>query len=240
MGTPIIDGGYGREGLGKAAYDTYDDFAGVALGDLDYAFGSSISIDDGRIGQNPATGREYADRVNGNYQTRTNVIDPSEGANYSGGSDYYPGAPLMPSSAGLAELSMTDPLDGVSDQALLGWMRVPSQRLTVQAHASQSRLQALKAKAIKIMRSLRTMTPKQRAAAILQLRQLGQQLGRTRNIRRGAAHRGVVVSGAPTTAHERRRRMFSKVAGRTAKRMPSNAAQQSFDPTVTYDRVGWR
>lgn len=37
-------------------------------------------------------------------QSRTMVIDPSSGANRSGGSTYYPGSPLLPSSVGLAAL----------------------------------------------------------------------------------------------------------------------------------------
>ncbi len=41
-------------------------------------------------------------QVGQNYQVRNNVIDPSAGANYGGGSTYYPGSPLLPSSAGLA------------------------------------------------------------------------------------------------------------------------------------------
>jgi hypothetical protein len=95
-------GGYGRAGLGRT--DMYSDFDGLALGDVDRTVGSSLEIEDGRIGRRPASGAEYTNRAAHNFETRRNVIDASEGANYSGGSSYAAGLPLMPSSVGLAGL----------------------------------------------------------------------------------------------------------------------------------------
>lgn len=45
----------------------------------------------------------YSDVIGLNTTRRRNVIDPSEGANYSGGSDWTGGMPLTPSSQGLAD-----------------------------------------------------------------------------------------------------------------------------------------
>jgi hypothetical protein len=53
-------------------------------------------------------------QVGQNYQVRNNVIDPSAGANYGGGSTYYPGSPLLPSSAGLAEMEALDRLANIN------------------------------------------------------------------------------------------------------------------------------
>jgi hypothetical protein len=86
-----------RESLGEEIA-VLDGLEGLAL----------VSPNDGRIGRRPATGAEYALRKRHNYETRRNVIDASEGANYSGGSSYAPGLPLMPSSVGLAALADED------------------------------------------------------------------------------------------------------------------------------------
>ncbi len=182
----LIDGGYGKAGLGKASYDTYDDFAGVPLSMLDGVFGSTISIEDGRIGRTPATGTEYAKVINSGYQVKQNVIDPSGGANYSGGSSFAPGFPLMPSSAGLAELSVADTLDGLSDAVLL--RRVPAQnRSLFKIAAGQKRLTELKNKAGKIRKAYAKMTPGQKAEARKKLSFVGSLLARVRNVRRRAA-----------------------------------------------------
>jgi len=101
-GMPLVTSG--DAGLADP-YETYSDFAGVPLGALDAAFGSSISIEDGRIGRQPAAVDQYARSASHNYQTRRNVIDAGEGALYQGGSSYAPGLPLMPSSIGLAGLA---------------------------------------------------------------------------------------------------------------------------------------
>jgi hypothetical protein len=95
----LIEGGYGREGLG---------YQGVPLEATDMAFGSTIEIEDGRIGRTPATGAEYAARKAYNVETRRNVIDPSEGGNYGGGSSYAAGLPLLPSTIGLADADIVE------------------------------------------------------------------------------------------------------------------------------------
>jgi hypothetical protein len=71
---------------------------------LDGVDTSSIDIEDGRIGQRRAQPDQYAKMILPDVLSRRNVIDPSSGANYSGGSNYAPGLPLMPSSVGLANL----------------------------------------------------------------------------------------------------------------------------------------
>lgn len=84
-------------------YETTNDaMEGLGLSDLGGFGGAS---EDGRIGTVPATGAEYARRASSNFEVRRDVIDPSEGANYSGGGSYAPGLPLMPSSIGLAGLA---------------------------------------------------------------------------------------------------------------------------------------
>jgi len=123
---PTIRGGYGRAGLGKVTWpggvdargygraglgrtDMYSDFDGLALAEVDRTVGSSLEIEDGRIGRSPATGGEYANRAAHNFETRRNVLDASEGGNYSGGSSYAPGLPLLPSTVGLAGLDAVNP-----------------------------------------------------------------------------------------------------------------------------------
>lgn len=181
---PLMDGGYGSAGMG--AYDTYDDYEGVPLGALDAFFGSTISIEDGRIGRKPATGAEYARRAAHNVETRRDVIDPSEGANYGGGSSYASRMPLMPSSIGLAELGEADELDGMLDQFFLP--RLSSiQRAAFKRAAGVSRLKRLKGKARKIQRAMAQMTPARQARARMMLSRIGQALGRVRGIRRQIA-----------------------------------------------------
>jgi len=70
-------------------------------------FGSEIAVleglgEDGRIGQSRAKWDQYSKVVGYNTLFRKNVIDPSMGANYSGGSSWTGGIPLTPSNAGLA------------------------------------------------------------------------------------------------------------------------------------------
>jgi len=82
---------------------TFDSMEGLELS----AFGGfgEASTSDGRIGTVPASGAEYARHAGPGFEVRRGVIDPSEGANYGGGSSYAPLLPLMPSSAGLAGLA---------------------------------------------------------------------------------------------------------------------------------------
>jgi len=51
--------------------------------------------------------------VAANANTRSNVIDPSEGANMSGGSCYADRMPLMPSTIGLSGVGIVDPGEGM-------------------------------------------------------------------------------------------------------------------------------
>jgi hypothetical protein len=60
-----------------------------------------------------------------NVTYRNNVIDPSGGANYGGGSSFSPGMPLLVSSAGLAELRGTDALDSNENFPMLATDAIP-------------------------------------------------------------------------------------------------------------------
>jgi len=223
----LIEGGYGRAGLGLG-------YQGVPLEATDQAFGSSISISDGRIGRKPATGAEYAHQVAANMEIRkhvldpseganyggaanwpdsgglpllpstvgladadllnysrvqsvlpgrVNVIDPSGGANYGGGSSYSPRMPLVTSSSGLAELSAADMMDRVSDKAFKARLH-PSQKQAFARVAGQRRLKALQGQAEKIKKAWANMTPAQKARAKGMLARLGTEVGKVRRIRR--------------------------------------------------------
>jgi len=65
---------------------------------------AALDPNDGRIGQQRARVDQYARALMPGVLTRTGVIDPSGGANRSGGSDWAPGMPLMPSTVGLANI----------------------------------------------------------------------------------------------------------------------------------------
>lgn len=178
---PLMDEGYGRAGLGR--YEKYSDFDGVPLAALDAFFGSTISIEDGRIGRRPAAVDQYAKAASHNFQTRRDVIDASEGANYSGGSSYAPRLPLMPSSVGLAELDSMDELDAMTDRFFMPRLS-QIQRKAFKRAAGASRIKVLKGKARKIRRAYAQMSPARQAQARMRLARIGQALGRTRAIRR--------------------------------------------------------
>jgi hypothetical protein len=77
------------------AADNYADgtYDGMPLSaDFDEHYGSTMDTLEGNF--NSTEG----------YTTRQNVLDPTEGANYTGGSDWTPGMPLVMSNAGLAAL----------------------------------------------------------------------------------------------------------------------------------------
>jgi hypothetical protein len=97
----MIQGGYGRAGLGQTGSAVDEDLAAAAEA-IEVA--KRLDPADGRIGQQRAQVDEYGRPIMPGVLARSNVIDPSEGANYTGGSDYAPGMPLLPSSAGLAGL----------------------------------------------------------------------------------------------------------------------------------------
>jgi hypothetical protein len=191
-------GGYGKAGLGKYT----SPYTGVSLSQLDGAFGSTMEIEDGRIGRRPATGVQYASRVSHNFETRSNVLDASEGANYSGGSSYAPRLPLMPSSiglaglaGGLAELTAYDQLDGIADSSFMAKLYKPKRAVFARA-AGQRKIKSLLGQAQKIRRQYARMTPRQRQAAKAKLGLLGKHLGKIRQIRRAVMSQG----GLPTTS----------------------------------------
>ena len=69
---------------------------------LDGLDGLDMSPEDGRTGQVRARVDEYGRALIPGVLARRHVLDPSEGANYGGGSDYAPGMPLLASTVGLA------------------------------------------------------------------------------------------------------------------------------------------
>jgi hypothetical protein len=99
LGAALINGGYGRAGLGGTGTAVDEDLAAAAES---IAVARRLDPNDGRIGQFAPQVDEYGNRVMPGVLARSNVIDPSEGANYGGGSSYAPRMPLLPSSAGLA------------------------------------------------------------------------------------------------------------------------------------------
>ena len=151
---PLMPSSVGLAGCagGCGCYD------GVPLSDIDLAFGSLIEIEDVRIGRTPATGAEYAKRVGSSLEIRRNVVDPSEGANYSGGSSSVPEyIPLMPSSVGLAGLDrVEDDVFEAIDPRILS--RVMGKAIIMRpgvfsAIAGRRRLTRLKGKKLKILKA---------------------------------------------------------------------------------------
>lgn len=120
LGAPLIEGGYGRAGLGSTGCMADEDLASAAeaIAVERQATGQMapgervpraamvraprINPQDGRLGQQRARVDQYGRLIMRNVLARTNVIDASGGANYSGGSSYAPRLPLMPSTVGLA------------------------------------------------------------------------------------------------------------------------------------------
>lgn len=142
-GMPLTPSNAGLAGC-TGCYD------GVPMGAIDKMFGSTMELEN----------------IPSHYSTK-NVIDASGGANYSGGSSYAPGLPLLPSNAGLAglsELNKVDPLDKVKDAAfkrrLYGNQRAAFERL-----AGQERLKRLRQMAAKILSNAQ-ITPLQRQQLI--------------------------------------------------------------------------
>lgn len=105
LGASLINGGYGRAGLGATGTRVDEDLAGAAEA---IAYARNVDPNDGRIGQARARVDEYGRRVMPGVLERSNVIDPSEGGNYGGGSNYFPGGPLTPSNSGLAGCASCD------------------------------------------------------------------------------------------------------------------------------------
>jgi hypothetical protein len=133
------------------------------------------------------------DTLEGNFSSRVNVLDPTEGANYTGGSDWSPGMPLVMSNAGLAGL------DAVSDDALrkaatrmVGAVRAGS---AVRV-AGRKPLTNLKSRIEHLRRFLKgpesaNLTPQRRAQYLAVLRSHLQTLKAQRNMR-GSMLRGAL------------------------------------------------
>lgn len=116
LGSAMIDGGYGRAGLGSTLSAADEDLAGAAEA-AEAVRGMDAS--DGRTGQVRARVDQYGRPLMPGVLQRQNVLDFSEGANYSGGSSYptESAVPLMPSTVGLAGLSASM-FDAVPDSKL--------------------------------------------------------------------------------------------------------------------------
>jgi hypothetical protein len=95
-------GEYGRAGLGRLAGSLAD--ADLMTKAETVSMQQQLDPSDGRIGQFRAQPTQYANRIAPGVLQRKGVLDASAGANYSGGSSYAPGLPLLPSSIGLAGL----------------------------------------------------------------------------------------------------------------------------------------
>ncbi len=187
LAASIIAGGYGRDGLGRMRRGLSGDegYGRAGLGapmagadsDLCGAFASielgRMDPNDGRIGQVPAAVDQYARMVAPNVLVKQNVIDPSGGANYTGGSDYAPGMPLIVSNAGLAGL------DSMGDSLLktaVGKLRRAGMNINASAARKaigQDPLKALKKRAESIQRIWGRLTPAQKSQAVQDLRALG-------------------------------------------------------------------
>lgn len=177
LGAAYIDGGYGRAGLGQTRSAADEDLAGAAEA---VATARALSPSDGRIGQQRAQVDEYGRPVMPGVLARSNVIDASDGANYSGGSSYAKGLPLMPSSVGLAGLETYDDLDGVADKML----RIPA---AARKLVGRGAVKTLKNKMRSLNKKAASMNPRQRAMAVAKLRMAGQKLAHARQVRRQIA-----------------------------------------------------
>lgn len=193
LGAAFIDGGYGRAGLGQTASAADEDLAGAAEA---VATARAINPEDGRIGQMRAQVDEYGNPVMPGVLQRSNVIDPSEGANYSGGSSYAQGLPLMPSSVGLAGLDAYDDLDGLDDLAIWGRMlKLPAMR-AMRKIAGRNAMSAIKRRMrVAVKKARTTRSPRMSLLARIKLQRLGQKLAGARRIRRSLYSQRFAVRG---------------------------------------------
>jgi hypothetical protein len=196
LGAPYIQGGYGRAGLGQTASYVDEDLAG-AMEAVETA--KQLDPGDGRIGQRRAQVDEYGKPIMPGVLARSNVIDPSEAANYSGGSSYAPGIPLMPSSVGLAgldgalaEIQAYDDLDAVKLPTRGGARRIASE-----AVIRNAKKQAMAA--AKRLRKVR-MTPKARQKEVHRIAVAAQKIARARQVRRMIARGGPYAVRGPQWA----------------------------------------
>lgn len=105
---------------------------------------------------------------------RTNVIDPSGGANYTGGGDYAPGLPLITSYSGLAAVTSLDGLDGAGDNAFRNRFVNAAARAVFERVAGAGPMRQLRVK-------IKTAT---KAKDVNALQTLGRQLAIARAVRR--------------------------------------------------------
>lgn len=182
LGAAFIAGGYGRAGLGQTASAADEDLAGAAEA---VATARALNPEDGRIGQTRAQVDEYGNPIMPGVLQRSNVLDPSEGANYAGGSSYAAGLPLMPSSVGLAGLEDYDDLDGLSDLEIWGKLLRIRGMSRVRKVAGKSALFAIKRRMRQAAKRARTSrSPRMSVIARMRLQVLGRKLASARRVRR--------------------------------------------------------
>ena len=164
--------GYGRAGLGQpmagADNDLCGAFASIELGRL-----SDMDPNDGRTGQDRARVDQYARMVAPNVLVKTNVIDPSGGANYSGGSSWTGGIPLISSNSGLAGLDFmgNNLLRTAAAKIKRAGVRINTQALL--KVAGKDALDRLKAHAMRVQQVWNRLSPSQKAEGAQILRSLG-------------------------------------------------------------------
>lgn len=223
VNAPTIQGGYGAAGLGNAMGTAADQDLAGAFNGLD------ALAEDGRIGQTRAQVDEYGRPVMPGVISRGHVIDASEGANYSGGSSYGVGLPLLPSSIGLAGVAVDAPtIQGGYGAAGLGGHDALNRELAVAAHefdpldglsdahmkarlsgrarsmfnkmASASKLRSAKKQLVATAKvAVRTPSPRKRLKLAAKVRRIRARLRKARMFRRGIMARGM-TGGVMSTA----------------------------------------
>lgn len=199
LGAAFIQGGYGRAGLGSTGSYVDEDLAGAMEA---MEVGRALDPNDGRIGQHQVAVDEYGKQIMPGVLARSNVLDASEGANYSGGSSYAPRLPLLPSSVGLAgfdgalaELQSYDDLDGL-DLAMPARLRAVAGRKKIASIKKKARGVAKKAVKARVTGNNRAYT-----LCMQRLRSCAGQLARARGIRAQAARQTAaamrVIPGIP-------------------------------------------
>ena len=192
-GIPLTPSNAGLAGghipTGRA--DTYADFAGLPTGRADtYADFAALDAYFEAAGSSmtptgPATGRSSPSRYVAPFATvRRNVIDPSEGGTYGGGSSWAPRMPLLPSTVGLAELSVADTLDQVSDNVFMRKL-FQNQRGPFTRVAGKNKLQTLKSQGVAAARrAVSAMSWPERARALKKAQAASIAISRARMMRR--------------------------------------------------------
>lgn len=193
---PTVAGGYGAAGLGNALGSYTDqDLAGAFNG-----FEATRALDpaDGRIGQTPAQTNQYAKPLMPGVQVRRNVIDASVGANYSGGSSYAPGLPLMPSSVGLAGMGLAA-MDEVGDLAFMRKLGKIRGKVFLKG-ASRSKIRQLKGRIRSAQARMgRASKPVARMKAARDAQMAAMQLQSARSARAAVLHANI-INGVPVAA----------------------------------------